>query len=114
MKYAFAIAALVATIAAAPAPGAITPSAVLGSAAALDGKTVTVSGTVGQYKTVRKMMTTYSEFQLCDAKGSPCIGVAQKGNAGLASGKSATITGTFHVHFSYHGHSGTNVLSIGM
>ena len=93
----FALALILAAIpalAAAQAP--ITPADLLANGARYDGKSVTVSGTVGHvdHKTSRRG-NPYTTFDLC--AGASCIHVFEFGAATVSEGATATLTGTYSV-----------------
>ena len=75
---------------------ALAPSAIMAGPSAYDGKTVTVSGTVGKYQTQKTATGTVAAFQLCD---SACVLVIDQTAAARTDGSKATVTGTFETTF---------------
>lgn len=86
------------------------PSAVVANPTAVDGQTITVTGTVSNFKSQSTAMGQWSGFQLCDAK---CIVVIDKTNQTHANGSSTTVTGVFHATFKGPHKTWTDALLIG-
>jgi hypothetical protein len=94
----------------AAAAAALSPSAILATPSAYDGKTVTVTGKVSHFQTSSTMMGTVAGFQLCDSK---CVVVIDQTNHARSNGSAATVTGTFHVTFKGPHKSFNNAVVIG-
>jgi hypothetical protein len=90
LALAFAIAPI------AVAAATLSPSTIVASPSSYDGKTVTITGKVGNFQTSSTMMGTVAGFQLCDSK---CVVVIDQTNHAHSNGSTATITGTFHTTF---------------
>jgi hypothetical protein len=90
---------------------AMAPSAVLTSAATLDGKPATATGTIKQYEVHKTLMGTFTSFGLCDTK---CVAVVENKDAGLGNGQTTTVSGTFHVSYTLHGKQISNVITVGL
>jgi len=87
----------------------LTPSAILGDPSAHDGKSVTVTGTVAKYQTMKTFLGTVAAFQLCDAK---CVVVIDETNAAHKDGETTTVSGTFQTSFKGPRRSFKNVVVI--
>jgi hypothetical protein len=75
----------------------VSPSKVIADASSLEGKSVTVEGTVANFQTSKTMMGTVTAFQVCDEK---CVVVIDETNASkYSNGDKATVTGTFQSSF---------------
>ncbi len=93
-RFGLALAFALAPIAAAAAT--LSPSTIVATPSSYDGKTVTVTGKVGNFQTSSTMMGTVAGFQLCDSK---CVVVIDQTNHARSNGSAATVTGTFHTTF---------------
>ena len=91
------------------AADSITPSTLVASPAAYEGKPVSVAGTVAKYQTSKTMMGTIAAYQLCDAK---CIVVIDETNTVHKDGDNVTATGTFQTTFKGRQRSFKNVVVI--
>ena len=104
---AFALAALpIAAIAA-----TLVPSAIVASPSTYDGQTVTVSGTVSNYKTHQSTAGgEVARFDLCDSK---CVVVIDRTAQTHADNSTATVTGKFHASLQRPKTTLTNVITVG-
>ena len=95
------IAAIAATIA---------PSAIVASPSTFDGQTVTVTGTVSDYKTHQSAAGEVARYNLCDSK---CVIVIDRTAQAHADNSAATITGKFHASLQRPKSTLTNVITVG-
>lgn len=109
MRRALALAAFLGASSAAALAAALAPSAIVANPSAYDGKTVTVTGKVGNFQTSSTMMGTVAGYQLCDAK---CVVVIDESNKAQTDGSQATVTGTFHATFKGPRKTFTNAIVI--
>lgn len=95
------IAAIAATLA---------PSAIVASPSTYDGQTVTVAGTVSNYKTHQSAAGEVGRFNLCDSK---CVIVIDRTAQAHADNSTTTITGKFHATLQRTKTTLTNVITVG-
>ena len=88
----------------------LAPSVIVATPSSYDGHTLTVTGTVSEFKTKDTAMGDFTKFSLCDSK---CILVVDKTSQPHADSTSATVTGTFHESYKGPKKQWTNVLTIG-
>ncbi|MGD1065896.1 MAG: hypothetical protein ABR975_03700 [Vulcanimicrobiaceae bacterium] len=87
----------------------LTPSALLASAQAHDGQSVSVTGTVKGFTTRHGRRGTIATYQVCDQQ---CVNAADLSGTTQTEGATVTLTGTFHVSMQTRQGSQTNLIVI--
>jgi cytochrome c-type biogenesis protein CcmE len=87
----------------------LTPSALLASAQAHDGQSVSVTGTVKGFTTRQGRRGTIATFQVCDQQ---CVNAADLSGTTQTEGATVTLTGTIHAAMKTRQGSQTNVIVI--
>jgi hypothetical protein len=106
----FLLSAVLAALPIAVAAATLAPSVIVANPSMYDGKSVTVSGTVSNFKTKDTAIGNFTRFSLCDTQ---CITVVDKTMASHAANSTATISGTFHASYQGPKKTWTNVLTVG-
>lgn len=92
------------------AAATLTPSLIVANPSMYNGKGVTVSGTVSNFRTKDTAIGNFTRFSLCDTQ---CIIVIDKTMQSHGDNTAVTVSGTFHVSYQGPKKAMTNVLTIG-